>query len=299
MGRDVESMVRDLTEAAVDMVRREKQAEVRGRRGAQRGGAAPRPAAARRRAPAPSDDEAARGRRLRSGPRARSCASSCAPGTSTSARWRSRCAEKGFPSFQILSSQGVEEMDVNMKDMLPGLFGGRTRKRRAARARGPRRPARRRRSRGWWTPSRWRAWPSSACSPRASSSSTRSTRSRAARAATAPTSRARACSATSCPSWRAPPCPRSTAPVRTDHVLFIAAGAFHVCKPADLIPELQGRFPIRVELEPLTQDDLVRILTEPQNALLGAVPGAARHRRRRRHLHRRGRRARWRASPWR
>jgi len=56
--------------------------------------------------------------------------------------------------------------------------------------------------------------------------------------------------------------------VRTDHVLFIAAGAFHVAKPSDLIPELQGRFPIRVELEPLTRDDFVRILTEPENALL-------------------------------
>jgi ATP-dependent HslUV protease ATP-binding subunit HslU len=56
--------------------------------------------------------------------------------------------------------------------------------------------------------------------------------------------------------------------VRTDHVLFIAAGAFHVAKPSDLIPELQGRFPIRVELEPLTREDFVRILTEPQNALV-------------------------------
>ena len=56
--------------------------------------------------------------------------------------------------------------------------------------------------------------------------------------------------------------------VRTDHVLFIAAGAFHAAKPSDLIPELQGRFPIRVELEPLTRDDFVRILTEPQNALI-------------------------------
>jgi ATP-dependent HslUV protease ATP-binding subunit HslU len=57
-------------------------------------------------------------------------------------------------------------------------------------------------------------------------------------------------------------------PVKTDHILFIAAGAFHVAKPSDLIPELQGRFPIRVELEPLTKDDFIRILTEPQNALL-------------------------------
>ncbi len=56
--------------------------------------------------------------------------------------------------------------------------------------------------------------------------------------------------------------------VRTDHVLFIAAGAFHIAKPSDLIPELQGRFPIRVELEPLTREDFVRILTEPQNALI-------------------------------
>jgi ATP-dependent HslUV protease ATP-binding subunit HslU len=57
-------------------------------------------------------------------------------------------------------------------------------------------------------------------------------------------------------------------PVKTDHVLFIASGAFHVSKPSDLIPELQGRFPIRVELKSLTEDDFIKILTLPQNALL-------------------------------
>ncbi|MCH8841920.1 MAG: ATP-dependent protease ATPase subunit HslU [SAR324 cluster bacterium] len=57
-------------------------------------------------------------------------------------------------------------------------------------------------------------------------------------------------------------------PVKTDHILFIAAGAFHVSKPSDMIPELQGRFPIRVELKSLTKDDFVRILTEPENALI-------------------------------
>lgn len=57
-------------------------------------------------------------------------------------------------------------------------------------------------------------------------------------------------------------------PVKTDHILFIAAGAFHVSKPSDLIPELQGRFPIRVELDSLGKEDLIRILTEPQNALI-------------------------------
>jgi ATP-dependent HslUV protease ATP-binding subunit HslU len=56
--------------------------------------------------------------------------------------------------------------------------------------------------------------------------------------------------------------------VRTDHVLFIASGAFHVSKPSDLIPELQGRFPIRVELNSLSEEDFVKILTQPQNALL-------------------------------
>ncbi len=56
-------------------------------------------------------------------------------------------------------------------------------------------------------------------------------------------------------------------PVKTDHILFIAAGAFHISQPSDLIPELQGRFPIRVELESLTKDDLKRILVEPHNAL--------------------------------
>jgi ATP-dependent HslUV protease ATP-binding subunit HslU len=56
--------------------------------------------------------------------------------------------------------------------------------------------------------------------------------------------------------------------IRTDHILFIAAGAFHVSKPSDLIPELQGRFPIRVELEALGRNDFVRILTEPRSALV-------------------------------
>ena len=56
--------------------------------------------------------------------------------------------------------------------------------------------------------------------------------------------------------------------VKTDHILFIAAGAFHVSKPSDLIPELQGRFPIRVELEALGRDEFVRILTEPRSALV-------------------------------
>ena len=93
----------------------------------------------------------------------------------------------------------------------------------------------------------------------------RLTRSQGRKAATAPTSAARESSATFCPSSKALPSIRSTEwfePI----TLFIAAGAFHVSKPSDLIPELRGRFPIRVELEALGRDEFIRILTEPRNA---------------------------------
>ena len=67
-------------------------------------------------------------------------------------------------------------------------------------------------------------------------------------------------------------------PVKTDHILFIASGAFHLAKPADLLPELQGRLPIRVELAPLSRDDLRRILTEPEHSLLKQYSALLRHR---------------------
>ena len=65
--------------------------------------------------------------------------------------------------------------------------------------------------------------------------------------------------------------------VKTDHILFVGAGAFHVSKPSDLIPELQGRFPIRVELEPLSTDDFVNISDETQECSYKAVYGASKH----------------------
>ena len=84
---------------------------------------------------------------------------------------------------------------------------------------------------------------------------------------TARTCRAKGCSGICSRSSKGRRCRPSTGRCKTDHVLFIAAGAFHVSKPKDLIPELQGRFPIRVELESLSDQDFVRILTEPENAL--------------------------------
>ena len=75
-------------------------------------------------------------------------------------------------------------------------------------------------------------------------------------------------------------------PLKTDHILFIASGAFHIAKPADLLPELQGRLPIRVELKALTQEDFVRILSQTRASLTAAIPGAARHRGRHHQLRR-------------
>ena len=261
VGRDVESMVRDLTEAAVDMVRREKREEVR-------------EAAARnveeqlldlllpaRLTPseAPADSFRATREKLREQLRA---------GALDHREIEVEVAEKTFPAFQILSSQGVEEMGVSMKDMLPGLFGGRTRKRRMA-------------------------VPEARAALLAEEESRLVDAEQVARIAVervqssgilfideidkiagreggrGPDVSREGVQRDILPIVEGTTVATKYGAVRTDHVLFIAAGAFHVSKPADLIPELQGRFPIRVELEALTEADLVRILTEPRSALVG------------------------------
>ena len=138
------------------------------------------------------------------------------------------------------------------------------------------------------TRTRWCARRSAKSRATASSSSTRSTRSARATDAAAPTSRARACSATCLPLIEGTTVATKHGAVKTDHILFIASGAFHVARPSDLLPELQGRLPIRVELASLTEDDFKRILTEhrgePDQAIRGADGGRGReldlHRRR-------------------
>jgi ATP-dependent HslUV protease ATP-binding subunit HslU len=175
--------------------------------------------------------------------------------------------EKSFPSFQILSNQGVEEMDVNLKDVLPGLFGGRTRRRRLtvpearevllqdeqARLVDAEQVAR-------------------LAVERAQSSGIvfidELDKVAGREGGHGPDVSREGVQRDILPIVEGTTVTTKYGPVRTDHVLFIAAGAFHVAKPSDLIPELQGRFPIRVELEPLTHEDLVRILTEPRSALI-------------------------------
>jgi len=271
VGRDVESMVRDLTEAAVDMVRREKRAEVqdKARRNveeqildlllpprppsgfdAQEDDAAARPAA-----------ESFRATREKLRDQLRS-------GQLDSRSVEVDVRERSFPSFQILSSQGVEEMDVNMKDLLPGLFGGRTRKRRL-----PVPEARE----VLLQEEETRLVDADAVArlaiERVQSSGIlfidEIDKVAGREGGHGPDVSREGVQRDILPIVEGTTVSTKYGSVRTDHVLFIAAGAFHVSKPSDLIPELQGRFPIRVELEPLTLEDLVRILTEPRNALLG------------------------------
>src|SRR5256886_10454911 len=175
--------------------------------------------------------------------------------------------EKSFPSFEIISNQGVEEMDVNIKDMLPNIFGQRTKKRKMK--------------------------VSEAFEYLIQEEEQRLidmdqvTRMAIDRVENAgiifldeidkiagresghgPDVSREGVQRDILPIVEGTTVNTRYGMVRTDHILFIAAGAFHITKPSDLIPELQGRLPIRVELMALGEADFVRILTEPKNALI-------------------------------
>ena len=270
VGRDVESMIRDLTESAVDMVRREKQAEVRRQAESnveeQLLDLLLPPARATPAGDASVEDAARAAEQSRS--TREKLRSQLRSGSLDTRSVEIEVREKSFPGFQILSSQGVEEMDINIKDLMPGLFGNKTKRRRLG-------------------------------IPEARAALVQEELSRlvdaeqVARAAVervqssgilfideidkiagregghGPDVSREGVQRDILPIVEGTTVSTKYGPVRTDHILFIAAGAFHVSKPADLIPELQGRFPIRVELDALTEEDLVRILTEPRSALLG------------------------------
>ena len=175
--------------------------------------------------------------------------------------------ERSFPSFEIIQGGSVEEVDINVKEMLPGLFQGRTRKRRVT-------------------------VPEALDALRQEEEQKLVDMDSVARAAVervqsagivfldeidkvagreggqGPDVSREGVQRDILPIVEGTTVNTKYGMVRTDHILFVAAGAFHVSKPSDLIPELQGRFPIRVELEPLGREDFVRILTEPKNALV-------------------------------
>ena len=269
VGRDVESIVRDLVASAVDMVRREKQAEVQARaeeRAEERllDLLLPPPRPAPSGATEPSEPGegpgtfAATREKLRSQLRA---------GELETRSVEVDVPERTMPTLQILGNQGTEEMDVNFRDLIPGLFGNRTKKRslpvseareilkqeEAARLVDQDQVAR-------------------IAVERAESSGIvfldEMDKIAGRETAHGPDVSREGVQRDLLPIVEGTTVSTKYGSVRTDHVLFIAAGAFHVSKPTDLIPELQGRFPIRVELQALAEEDLVRILTEPQSALL-------------------------------
>ncbi|HZB25695.1 MAG TPA: ATP-dependent protease ATPase subunit HslU [Vicinamibacterales bacterium] len=266
VGRDVESMVRDLTEIAVEMIREERRAEVREKA---------RQAAEERvldlllppLPPAADYDDQALSVREQAQRTREKLREQLREGRLDHKQVEIDVREKSFPSFEIIAGSSVEEVDINVKDMLPGLFQGRTKKRKLR-------------------------------VPEALDALSQEEEGKlidmdtVARAAVERVQgsgiifideidKVAGREGSHGPDVSREGVQRDILPivegttvntkygiVRTDHILFIAAGAFHVSKPSDLIPELQGRFPIRVELEALGREDFVRILTEPKSALI-------------------------------
>jgi len=264
VGRDVESMVRDLVEIAVDMVREEQVVQIRNKA---EQNAEERLLDVLLPPTRPLDAAIDPAGREQASDTREKIRAQLREGRLENRFVEIEVREKSFPSFEIIAGSSVEEVDINIKDMLPGLFQGRTRKRRM--------PV-----------------------PEALEYLTQEEQQKlidmesVARTAVERVEQAGIIfldeidKIAGRESGHGPDVSREGVQrdilpivegttvntkhgmVQTDHVLFIAAGAFHVAKPSDLIPELQGRFPIRVELEPLGKDEFVRILTEPQNALV-------------------------------
>ncbi|MCA1580492.1 MAG: ATP-dependent protease ATPase subunit HslU [Acidobacteria bacterium] len=254
VGRDVESIVRDLTEVAVHMVREEKTAEIRERakaRTEQRLLELLMP-------PLPERDAEETRARLRT---------LLQEGQLEDRLVEVEVADKTFPSFEIVTNQGVEEMDINVKEMLPGLFGSKKKRRKAtvAEAREIIQAEEEGRLVDPGVVAREAV-------ERAQSSGIvfldEIDKVAGRESGRGPDVSREGVQRDLLPIVEGTSVNTKYGFVKTDHVLFIAAGAFHVSKPSDLIPELQGRFPIRVELDSLTEEDFVRILSEPENALL-------------------------------
>ena len=268
VGRDVESMVRDLVELAVDMVRGERAEDVKDKA---------RQAAEERlldlllpppRPPMPSEDSAAM-REMAKGTRER-MREQLRQGRLDERTVELDVPNAGMPSFEVVTGTSVEEIGINLKDMMGNLFqGGRAKTRRLK------------------VPDALQQLEAEEQSKLVDMESVSRTAvqrveqsgiifideidkiaSRDGAAHGGPDVSREGVQRDILPIVEGTTVNTKHGMVKTDHILFIAAGAFHVSKPSDLIPELQGRFPIRVELEPLTRDDFVRILTEPRSALV-------------------------------
>ncbi|SPF39679.1 molecular chaperone and ATPase component of HslUV protease [Candidatus Sulfotelmatobacter kueseliae] len=175
--------------------------------------------------------------------------------------------ERNFPSFEIISNQGIEEMDVNIKDMLPNIFGQRTKKRKMKVNEAFEYLIQEEEHRLIDMDQVTRI-----AIDRVENSGIvfldEIDKIAGREGGHGPDVSREGVQRDILPIVEGTTVNTRYGMVRTDHVLFIAAGAFHVSKPSDLIPELQGRFPIRVELKSLTMEDFVRILTEPKSSLV-------------------------------
>src|SRR6202044_1401935 len=175
--------------------------------------------------------------------------------------------ERNFPSFEIISNQGVEEMDVNMKDMLPNIFGQRTKKRKMKVSEAFEYLIQEEEQRLIDMDQVQRI-----AVERVEQSGIifldEIDKIAGREGGHGPDISREGVQRDILPIVEGTTVNTKYGNVSTDHILFIAAGAFHVSKPSDLIPELQGRFPIRVELLALTIEDFLRILTEPRASLV-------------------------------
>jgi ATP-dependent HslUV protease ATP-binding subunit HslU len=264
VGRDVESMVRDLVEIAVDMVREERIDEVQSK--AERNAEErlldlllpPGP-------PIPTED-AAVGREQAKATREK-IREQLRDGRLDDRTVEIDVHERSFPSFEIIAGSSVEEVGINVKDMLPGLFQGRTKKRGVKVSEAMEHLLQEEQQKLVDMESVARD-----AVERVEDAGIifvdEIDKIAGREGAHGPDVSREGVQRDILPIIEGTTVNTKYGMVQTDHILFIAAGAFHVSKPSDLIPELQGRFPIRVELEPLGKDDFVRILTEPQNALV-------------------------------
>jgi ATP-dependent HslUV protease ATP-binding subunit HslU len=278
VGRDVESMIRDLTEIAVDMVRAEKIDEVAekaelnaeervldlllpqrpasGLYSYETGDASAEVSGAN--ADQRDDGFQKTREKLRSQLR---------EGKLDSRLVEMEVREKSFPTIEVAGPQGVEEMGINMKDMLGNLFQGRTKRQRM----------RVDEALEYLVAEEEEHLVDMDAVARAALERVENTgiifldeldKVAGRESGTGPDVSREGVQRDLLPIVEGTNVNTRYGMVRTDHILFIAAGAFHVSKPSDLIPELQGRFPIRVELDSLTLEDFKRILTEPKNSLV-------------------------------
>src|SRR6266568_314670 len=272
VGRDVESMIRDLVEIAIDNVREEKLEDVSDKAELNAEErlldillppAVPRPSEPTAgfvlEGTTSSGDSQSRTReKLRQQLR---------EGKLDQRMVELEVRERNFPSFEIISNQGVEEMDVNIKDMLPNIFGQRTKKRKMKVNEAFEYLIQEEEQRLIDMDQVTRM-----AIDRVEDSGIifldEIDKIAGRESGHGPDVSREGVQRDILPIVEGTTVNTRYGMVRTDHILFIAAGAFHVSKPSDLIPELQGRFPIRVELESLTIDDFKRILTEPKNSLV-------------------------------